>query len=50
VPAGKRLAPRTLWIGSPARRVRAVTEEELALLAEAAAHYVSLKDDYLRVD
>lgn len=50
VPAGKRLAPRTLWVGRPARQVRAISAEELALLAEAAAHYVSLKGDYLQTD
>lgn len=48
VPAGKRLAPRTLWVGSPARRARAVTAQEMRQLAESAAHYVALKDDYLR--
>ena len=47
IPAGKRLPPRTLWLGSPARQVRALTPEEIAMLAESAAHYVALKDDYL---
>ena len=47
VPAGRRIPPRTLWIGSPARLSRALTDEEVAYLAESAAHYVALKDDYL---
>ena len=47
VPAGKRLPSRTLWVGAPARQVRALTEKEVAQLAESAAHYVALKDDYL---
>jgi carbonic anhydrase/acetyltransferase-like protein (isoleucine patch superfamily) len=47
VPAGRRLPPRTLWVGSPARQARSLTEEEIAYLAESAAHYVALKDDYL---
>lgn len=47
VPAGKRLAPRTLWVGSPARQARALNAKEIAMLAESAAHYVALKDDYL---
>jgi carbonic anhydrase/acetyltransferase-like protein (isoleucine patch superfamily) len=47
VPAGKQLPPRTLWVGSPARQVRALTERELAMLAESAAHYVALKNEYL---
>ena len=48
VPAGARLPPRTLWVGSPARDRRPLTAEEIAQLAESAAHYVSLKDDYLK--
>ena len=47
VPAGRKIPPRTLWIGSPARQARALTAEEIAYLAESAAHYVALKDDYL---
>lgn len=47
VPAGRHLPPRTLWIGSPARQARALTEQEVAYLAESAAHYVALKNDYL---
>ena len=38
--------PRTLWTGSPARQRRALEAEEIARLAESAAHYVALKDDY----
>jgi carbonic anhydrase/acetyltransferase-like protein (isoleucine patch superfamily) len=48
VPAGKKLPSRTLWVGSPARQARALTEKEIAYLAESAAHYVALKDDYLK--
>jgi carbonic anhydrase/acetyltransferase-like protein (isoleucine patch superfamily) len=48
VPAGKRLPPRTLWLGTPARRQRALDAREIAYLAESAAHYVALKNDYLR--
>lgn len=47
VPAGRRLPPRTLWVGSPARQARQLTEKEVAYLAESAAHYVALKDEYL---
>jgi carbonic anhydrase/acetyltransferase-like protein (isoleucine patch superfamily) len=47
VPAGKKLPSRTLWVGSPARQARALTEKEIAYLAESAAHYVALKDEYL---
>jgi carbonic anhydrase/acetyltransferase-like protein (isoleucine patch superfamily) len=48
VPAGKKLPSRTLWVGSPARQSRKLTEKEVAYLAESAAHYVALKDEYLR--
>ncbi|MGQ0384691.1 MAG: gamma carbonic anhydrase family protein [Gammaproteobacteria bacterium] len=47
VPAGKKLPSRTLWVGSPARRSRTLTEKEVAYLAESAAHYVALKEEYL---
>ena len=50
VPPGKTLPPRTLWIGSPARLARALDAKEIAYLAESAAHYVALKDDYLGRD
>jgi carbonic anhydrase/acetyltransferase-like protein (isoleucine patch superfamily) len=47
VPPGKRLAARSLYRGSPARRVRALSGEELAMLRYSAGHYVRLKDRYL---
>ena len=47
VPPGKTLPPRTLWVGSPARLSRKLTEKEIAYLAESAAHYVALKNEYL---
>jgi carbonic anhydrase/acetyltransferase-like protein (isoleucine patch superfamily) len=46
VTAGTRVPPRTLWTGSPARQRRALEAKEIAFLAESAAHYVKLKDDY----
>src|SRR5262245_55665820 len=47
VTAGTQVPPRTLWVGRPARQVRPLEPKELAFLAESAAHYVTLKDDYL---
>ena len=47
VPAGRQLPARTLWVGNPARLKRALAAEEVAYLAESAAHYVALKDGYL---
>ena len=46
VTAGTRVPPRTLWVGSPARGRRPLEPKELAFLAESAAHYVALKDEY----
>jgi carbonic anhydrase/acetyltransferase-like protein (isoleucine patch superfamily) len=48
VTAGTRVPPRTLWVGSPARQRRALEAKEIAFLAESAAHYVALKNDYLK--
>lgn len=47
VPPGKHLEARSLYRGSPAKRVRALTDEELEMLRYSAAHYVRLKDRYL---
>ena len=47
VPPGKTLTSGYLWVGSPARRARAITDEEREGLLYSAAHYVRLKDRYL---
>lgn len=43
----KELEGGYLWLGRPARKVRPLTEQELAWFAYSAKHYVQLKDDYL---
>lgn len=48
VTPGKRLTSRGLYVGSPARRVRDLTDREIEFLTYSAAHYVKIKDDYLR--
>ena len=40
--------PGSLIIGVPARRIRALNENELAMLRESAAHYVELGRRYRR--
>jgi carbonic anhydrase/acetyltransferase-like protein (isoleucine patch superfamily) len=40
VTEGKRIPPRSLVLGAPARVVREVTDEEIAFILEAAAGYV----------
>lgn len=44
VPPGKELAGGYLWLGSPVKRVRELTENEKAFLVYSAAHYVDLKN------
>jgi len=43
----KELEGGYLYIGSPARQVRELTEKEKEFFAYSAKHYVSLKNDYL---
>jgi carbonic anhydrase/acetyltransferase-like protein (isoleucine patch superfamily) len=47
VPPGKRLQSRSLYIGSPAKRARDLTDREAEFLTYSAAHYVKIKDAYL---
>jgi carbonic anhydrase/acetyltransferase-like protein (isoleucine patch superfamily) len=46
LPPGKRIGPRELWLGRPARLVRALREDELAANAERNQHYVELAAEY----
>lgn len=48
VTPGKLLQTGGLYVGSPARRVRDLTRKELEFLTYSAAHYVKVKDEYLR--
>jgi len=48
VTEGKELEGGYLWLGRPAKKVRPLTEQELAWFAYSAKHYVRLKDDYLK--
>lgn len=47
VPPGKRLEGRSLYVGSPARKVRELTQQEIDFFTYSAAQYVRLKDEYL---
>jgi len=47
VPPGRELEGGFLWVGSPARKVRALSEEEEAFLDYSARHYVELKNRHL---
>lgn len=50
VPAGKVLEKGYLYIGAPAKKSRALTEEEMQFLDYSAQHYVKLKNQYLEID
>ncbi|MCB5185989.1 gamma carbonic anhydrase family protein [Methylobacillus gramineus] len=47
VPEGKVLESGHLYLGSPARKVRALTEQEIAHFIYSANHYMRLKSHYL---
>lgn len=47
VPEGKDLEGGYLWLGRPAKKMRALTEEELRWFEYSAKHYVKLKNDYM---
>lgn len=48
VSPGKELEGGYLWMGQPAKRVRALDDKELESLEYSAQHYVRLKDRYLQ--
>lgn len=48
VPPGKVLPSGWLYLGSPAKPVRQLSEKELSFFTYTAANYVRLKDAYLR--
>ena len=48
VTEGKELEGGYLWLGRPAKKARALTEQEMAWFVYSAKHYVKLKDDYLK--
>lgn len=47
VPPGKKLESGFLYVGSPAKQVRALTEREKAFFTYSANNYRKLKDRYL---
>jgi carbonic anhydrase/acetyltransferase-like protein (isoleucine patch superfamily) len=46
VPSGKVLASGYLYLGTPAKQIRLLTETEKQFLEYSAAHYVLLKNEY----
>lgn len=47
VPPGKKLESGYLYVGSPVKQIRPLTDKERSFLPYSAAHYVRLKDQYL---
>lgn len=47
VSPGKILESGYLWLGSPAKKIRPLKEEEIKFLKYSAKHYVDLKNQYL---
>jgi len=48
VPPGKTLHSGYLYVGSPVKQSRKLTEKEIAFLPYSAAHYVKVKDNYIK--
>ncbi|MDR9827091.1 gamma carbonic anhydrase family protein [Vibrio sp. FNV 38] len=48
VPPGKTLESGYLYVGSPVKQARQLTEKEAAFLQRSADNYVQNKDDYLK--
>jgi carbonic anhydrase/acetyltransferase-like protein (isoleucine patch superfamily) len=48
VPPAKRLESGHLYVGSPAKQVRALNKQELEFLIYSARHYMHLKDCYIK--
>ncbi|MFZ5524841.1 MAG: gamma carbonic anhydrase family protein [Pseudomonadota bacterium] len=46
---GKVLQSGMLYVGRPAKALRALTEEELAYLKNSAEHYMELKNNHLKM-
>lgn len=47
VPVGRRLDSAHLYLGSPVKKIRSLTDTELESLEYSAKHYQSLKNQYL---
>jgi len=45
-----KVPPRTLWLGSPAKQVRVMTDAEVSDLAHYHRNYLGYKEEYFRTD
>jgi carbonic anhydrase/acetyltransferase-like protein (isoleucine patch superfamily) len=44
------IPPRTLWLGAPAREIRALSQAEVESLRRFHRHYLGYKEEYFRLD
>ncbi len=49
VTSGKKLEGGFLYVGSPAKQVRPLTESEIEFLKYSSEHYIQLKNEYLHL-
>lgn len=50
VPPGKTLQSGFLYVGSPCKQVRKLSDDEIKMLPYQAAHYVKVKNNYRSMD
>ncbi len=50
VTPGTIVPPRTLWLGSPARQARALSDVEVETLRDFHLNYLAYKEEYFRID
>ena len=50
VTPGTKVPPRTLWLGSPAKQARSLSDAEVEDLRHYHLHYLDYKEEYFRVD
>lgn len=48
VPPGKTVPSGELWAGSPARKMRDLTDQDKDMIQHSAAHYVEISKQYLK--
>jgi len=49
ITSGTIIPPNSLVMGSPAKVVRSLNDEQIESIKRNAQHYVSLKDDYIKI-
>jgi carbonic anhydrase/acetyltransferase-like protein (isoleucine patch superfamily) len=50
VTKNKKFHPKSMIMGTPAKVIRQLNDDEVLSIYESAKHYVSYKNDYLKMD